>query len=201
MTSQKIFAGAAMLSLLCALVPVDSARAYTGLNPNALRRMSHRNFRRPVGDAERYRRNKRSLERRTIDQYTAPVDGQSTFHRREDYLRDAYQKRFDADLKSREYSGQSRSDPLRDQSRESRSYDSTLRRIRRAERGGLRLRATSTKESSNTLSDIEKRAKAAEYRARRQEHQATIYNTQELDCNTYTGRRQARCLYRKQKEE
>ncbi|MBT4120014.1 MAG: hypothetical protein HOG89_05430 [Candidatus Peribacter sp.] len=188
------FAGSATLILLFTFVNADSAYALAGSDPNSSNDSTQRNFRRPVGLQERYRRNKRSLERRTRDQFTNPVDGQSTFHRREDYLRDAYQKRFDADLKSREYSGVRRAN-VRDD-RETRSLDSGLRRLRRAERGGgVRLRALSTPAgTSKTAQD--RRERAAAYRKKVVENQIQRYSESDnVDCSVFSGRRQATCYY------
>ena len=112
MNRSILLAGSALLSLLCSFAAVDSVYALAGSDPNSSNDSTQRNFRRPVGQAEKYRRNKRSLERRAIDQFTNPTDGQSSFHRREDYLREAYQKRFQADLDSKPYSGISRPNPL-----------------------------------------------------------------------------------------
>jgi hypothetical protein len=200
MNRKTVLAGGAVLSLVFSFVGASSVHALSGSDLNYTRRSTQRNFRRPVGLAEKYRRNKRSLERRIQDQFTAPIDGQSTFHRREDYLRDAYKKRFEADLKSREHSNVRRAD-VRDD-REQRSRDSTLRRIRRAERGGVRLRAISSQDNYNKKTDQEKRERAAAYRKRIIDTQIKRYSEMDnVDCSILSGRRQSHCYYRQQKED
>ena len=196
MNRKILLASATVLSLLISFAVVDSAYALSGTDPNAIRRLPQRNFRRPVGIMEKYRRNKRSLERRDRDRFTAPLGTESTFERRQNYLRDTQRRRIQEDLDARGYTGISRADSKYRNS-DNRAQDSILRRIRRAERGGLRLRAISSPRNYSKQTTADKRARAATYRKRIVDTQIKRYiEMDNVDCSIFSGRRQAKCYYR-----
>jgi len=199
MNRSILLAGSALLSLLCSFTVVDTAYALAGSDPNVSNTSTLRNFRRSIDVGERYRRNKRSLKRRDIDQFTTATGSTSTFHRREDYLREAYQKRFQADLDSKPYSGINRPNPLKSLS-ENRTHDSILRRIRRAERGGNIFRTPSQPVNNNTAQD--RLDRAAALRTRAVDKQIRLYSepTAPDDCSKIIGRRRANCYYEQQNQ-
>ncbi|MDP6561424.1 MAG: hypothetical protein QF793_00695 [Candidatus Peribacteraceae bacterium] len=200
MNRKLLFAGAAVFSLFLSFAIVDSAQAAAGLDPNAIRRMHQRNFRRPVGEMERYRRNKRSLERRNIDQFTAPVEGESSFERREDYLRATQRRRIQEDLDARQYDGERRTTP-HFWDRENRSGSTTIRRIGEAQRGGgIRLRrGTASLRQLRGLTSDEKTERIRQYREEVRAAETARYNFTSSDCSSLSGRRQAQCLYRQRR--
>jgi hypothetical protein len=191
-----LLASATVLSLLFSFAIVDSAYATPGMDPNAIRRMSQRNFRRPVGEAERYRRNKRSLERRNIDQFTTGSGSINSFKRRSDYLRETQRRRIQEDLDSRAYSGIRRVTP-HFWDRKNRSSDTTIRRINEASRsGGIRLRrGTASLRQLQGITSEEKDARINAYRQQVREAETKRYNFTSTNCVELSGRRQAQCWY------
>lgn len=194
---RSVLATLFVFSLLFTAAP-QHVQAYAGANPNVIRRMQTKNWRLPVGNAEKYRQSRRSRELRGIDAFTTPDGEDTSFERRHEYLRETQRKRIQEDLDSRPYTGVSRPATIRRENRNNRSNETILRRINRArESGGIRLRrGTATLQNIRGLSSEEKDERIKAYRMEVKDAEKARYNFKESNCTQMRGRRQAQCWYR-----
>jgi hypothetical protein len=207
MTKRLISVSVMTLSLLLAMSTIESAHAFSAGDPNGTAEDAPENFRRARGQLIRYQRNKRAIARDKNDEndYNTSTGSTSTFDRRSDVLRRAQLQRTQEDIDKRAYSNAQRT-KLRYSDRESRSSSTTLRRINEAEDdGGVRQGQPMYRNYRQMRSDEleRKRLLQQEYRQQSRTKQnarvkAGINNVE--GCTNLTGRRYAKCLYRKQND-
>tara|TARA_Y100000310_G_scaffold274021_1_gene289773 strand:- start:188 stop:784 length:597 start_codon:yes stop_codon:yes gene_type:complete len=182
-------------ALLLSIGVVETARAFSGPNPNAVRKMNIPQFRR-INPSDRFKYKKRRLEQR--DTFTT-ASGSTSFKHRQNYLRATQLRRIQEDLDSRDYTNIRRNSPTYYE-RASRSADTSIRRINRAERqGGIRLRrGTSTVRQLGNFNSEEKAEQIRNYRNTLKARETARYQLESSrtnDCAKLARKRQAQCWY------
>lgn len=182
--------------LLFAFTAVDSAYAYAGTNPNIIRYYDIPNFRRgEEGDKYRY-----SRRRRETDGIQASGTGSTTtFDQRARTLREAKERMFQQGVEEREFTGERRNAPAYYERDNMRLEETSLRRIRSAEKqGGVRLRGVRSLRQLGNFTADEKAQQIRQYREAVKAAEMERYQMQYDDpegCADLIGKRQALCWY------